>query len=124
MSDQKISRTASLLILNSQKILLLLRDDRKDLPGSNTWGLIGGFIEAGENEEEAARREAKEEAGIGLEKLCYVGTHEYANGRISTTYLTVINDEEAQKIKLGDEGQEIKFFSFGELAHLPLSGTI
>ena len=124
MSEQKTLRTASLIVLNDHKILLLLRDNREDLPSPNTWGLIGGFIEAGENEEEAARREAKEEAGINLGKLYHVGTHEYANGRISTTYLTIIGDEEAAKLKLGDEGQAVRFFSFEELDGTPLSGSV
>lgn len=83
MSDQKIFRTASLLILSNHKILLLLRDNKSNVPNPNTWCLIGGFINDKENEEDAARREAKEEAGANLDQLHRIGTHEYTDGRIS-----------------------------------------
>ncbi len=62
----------------------------------NIYGLIAGFIEPGENIEEAVHREVKEEVGIEIKNLCYFGsqawpfpdslmiafTAEYASGEI------------------------------------------
>ena len=39
------------------------------------WNYIAGFIKPGENAEETARREVREEVGLELERLEYAGTH-------------------------------------------------
>lgn len=56
------------------------RDDRLLLQHNSVWGNTGlysvsaGFVEAGENLEHACRREAKEEVGIELGELKYLGS--------------------------------------------------
>ncbi|MBI2797800.1 NUDIX domain-containing protein [Candidatus Saccharibacteria bacterium] len=121
---KKVVKTASVMILNNHKILLLLRDDRPDLVNPNTWCLIGGYVENKESEKAAAHREAKEETGLSLDRLDYIGTHEYTKGYTTATFLSVVSDLLAKEAKLGDEGQEIRFFSFDELSKVPLSGSI
>lgn len=54
---------ATILVFNlNREILLQLRSD------TNTWGLPGGGMEAGEKIEETATRELFEECGLTLEK--------------------------------------------------------
>ena len=54
---------ATILVFNlNREILLQLRSD------TNTWGLLGGGMEAGEKIEETATRELFEECGLTLEK--------------------------------------------------------
>lgn len=50
------------------RVLLIRR--RRD-PGRGLLGLPGGFVDPGETAERAARREAREEVGIGLRGLAY-----------------------------------------------------
>ena len=50
--------TATLIIMNQNKLLLGKRDRN---PAKGQWGLIGGFMELNENLEQAALRELYEE---------------------------------------------------------------
>ena len=56
--------TAAAVVMDEQGRVLLL--DHVFRPG-NGWGLPGGFIEEGEEPEDALRRELREEAGLELE---------------------------------------------------------
>lgn len=61
----------------SPAVILLVRKEGKALLAHNArfpagrFGLIAGFVEAGETVEETARREAREEAGIEIRDLRY-----------------------------------------------------
>jgi NAD+ diphosphatase len=62
----------------SPAVILLIRKGPRALLAHNarfkagSFGLIAGFVEAGETLEQAAEREAREEAGIGIRDLRYV----------------------------------------------------
>jgi NAD+ diphosphatase len=62
----------------SPAVILMIRKGKKALLAHNArfkggfFGLIAGFVEAGETLEEAAAREAREEAGIEIRNLRYV----------------------------------------------------
>lgn len=56
---------AGIILLNSNnEVLLLLRDNKFDIPYPNMWDIPGGKVENGEDPESAARREIFEELGI------------------------------------------------------------
>lgn len=65
LNDQ-FSVTAGAVIINAEGKLLLLKHVFR--PGSG-WGIPGGFIKAGEQPEEALRRELREEVGLELKTV-------------------------------------------------------
>lgn len=66
LSHPRFAVTAGALITDASGRVLLLK--HRFRPGAG-WGMPGGFIEAGEQPEEALRRELREEVGLEVEKL-------------------------------------------------------
>ena len=46
------------------------------------------------------------------------------DGSESHYYYSRVNDEDIKEMKLGNEGQEIKFFSLDEVVNLPLTKSL
>jgi len=71
------------IIIDNGKILLMKRSDQsRTYPGH--WGLVGGFLEFGETAEEGSVREAKEEIGVEVEVIKFIGRYyntEYKPGK-------------------------------------------
>ncbi|MEH1166509.1 NUDIX domain-containing protein [Micromonospora sp. CPCC 205539] len=70
-----------MVVSDNGHLLLIERADTGD------WGLPGGFMEPGESFEDAARREVREEVGIELDGLDFLGVfsgpqyfYRYPNG--------------------------------------------
>lgn len=56
---------AGIILLNrNNEVLLLLRDNKIDIPYPNMWDIPGGKVEEGESPEQALRREMMEEMSI------------------------------------------------------------
>lgn len=66
MSHPRFAVTAGAVITDARGRVLLLK--HRFRPGTG-WGMPGGFIETGEQPEEALRRELREEIGLEVEKL-------------------------------------------------------
>jgi 8-oxo-dGTP pyrophosphatase MutT (NUDIX family) len=112
---------ATILVFNlNREILLQLRSD------TNSWGLPGGGMEAGEKIEETAKRELFEECGLTLEesKLLTVlsGSEYYFVYPNGDELHTVIVLFEALKVSgelsiNDDESNELRYFN---LSFLPI----
>lgn len=63
-TNARFSATAGAVVIDEQGRLLLLKHVFRSGSG---WGIPGGFIHAGEQPEEAVRRELREEVGLELE---------------------------------------------------------
>lgn len=76
----------AIVIVREGKILI---GQRKGAHGAHTWSLPGGHVEFGESWEMCARRETKEETGLELEQIRFLGvTDDHAIGE-GKHYITI-----------------------------------
>ena len=101
---------AGIILLNSNnEVLLLLRDNKIDIPFPNMWDIPGGKVEDGESPEQAVRREMMEEMSIknlGQINLFKILTSENITDNIFWKILNLNLEEIDLK-----EGQRIEYFN-------------
>lgn len=115
----KLSPAVIALVTKGDKILL----QRNSHYRMANWSLVAGFVDPGENFEEAIRREIREEASLEVTDVRYVRSQtwpfpsnimvgfraEYASGELKPD---------------GDEVLASGWFGRGELPAIPLKGSI
>src|SRR5512142_1431216 len=76
---------AGVIVDEQGRMVVLVRGKE---PGKGRWDLPGGFVDAGETAEEALRREVREEIGLEVTALRYLGSwpnvYEYRGVRYRT----------------------------------------
>lgn len=95
----------------------MLRDNNVKTIHPNVWGIIGGGIELNESADEAIRRECKEEINVIPSRLYFIGKDN--NNRYR--YFAKLTPKEVSLVKLGNEGQQLKFYKIEELKKLSLT---
>lgn len=117
--ENQIYRGVAIIIENSEgEFLLHLRDENAPHM-KNQWCLLGGGIESGENEFQAAIREIEEEIGIKInsENLKFFKKIILADGKSESYIFHAILDLKTDQISIG-EGKEFRFFNKNELLQL------
>lgn len=101
---------ACLLFDRDGALLIYLRDDKPTIPFPNHWDLFGGHIEAGEEPEEALRRELEEELRVRPTAVKFWRAWEVTEGDVvpHTKYLYVAWVAEAARELTLYEGQELR----------------
>ncbi|MCJ7554846.1 MAG: NUDIX domain-containing protein [Ignavibacteriaceae bacterium] len=110
---------AGILLINSNnELLMLLRDNKPNIPFPNMWDIPGGHVEHGEIPEETVKREMIEEMDldVGEIKLFRV----YKNDNLFDHVFWKRIDLQPEKIDL-KEGQKIAYFSRDELSNMKLA---
>lgn len=116
-----LSAGATVVVLNDNKILLNLRSD------TNTWGIPGGGLELGENLEETAARELREETNLQAKSFTLLNVFsgkdfyfKYPNGDelYSVVVLYLANGVTGDLKITDDESFELKYFAKNELPAL------
>ncbi len=108
---KEIVRSITAMIFHNGELLMLLRDDKPEVVNPNVWGIIGGGIEDNETPLEAIKRETKEEISIVPSGLTYMGK----SSREKYRYFAHLTRDEKDQVKLGDEGQALRFFEIDKL---------
>ena len=78
LSQARFAVTAGAVVTDDRGRVLLLK--HRFRPGAG-WGVPGGFMEEGEQPDEAIRRELREEIGLEVEKLKLVTTRAFKKPR-------------------------------------------
>jgi 8-oxo-dGTP diphosphatase len=111
---------AGIILLNSSdEVLLLLRDNKIDIPFPDMWDIPGGKVEKGEDPEFAVRREIKEELGIydlGDIDLFKIITLEKITNYIFWKKIDLNPDEIGLM-----EGQRIEYFDINRIKETELA---
>ena len=111
---------AGIILLNrNNEVLLLLRDNKIDIPFPNMWDIPGGKVEEGESPEQALRREMLEEMSInnlGEIKLFKILTSENITDNVFWKRL----DLNPKEIDL-NEGQRIEYFNLKRIRKTKLA---
>lgn len=108
--------TATALVLYKNKLLLT---KRARAPYKGSWDLPGGFIDRGEDPQEAVVRELKEETGldITIKRILGIYPDEYTHGPDSFHTLCLIYIATARTASLGafDDVSESKWFAQNDM---------
>lgn len=107
-----IIAAASAIVTNSENQILLHR--RRD---NNSWSLLGGAMEYGENIERTVIREVKEESGLEVRVEKLIGIYsdpnhiiEYSNGEIRQQFSICFHCIlESGEISVSNESYEVRF---------------
>jgi len=120
MSEFK--KTSHAIILFEGKVLLELRDKNPKISDPDKWTFPGGQMWMGEDYMDTIKRELSEEISLIPQDINLLGmminTVTRSRHRM---YICNLTPEEAKNVKLGNEGQDLKFFTFDEMLKLPLA---
>jgi 8-oxo-dGTP diphosphatase len=104
--------TSIIFVNRRREVLLVLRDDRSDIPFPNYWDILGGHVEEGETPEECICREMKEEIGVVVRRPDLFRTYELPE-RLDYVFWQAA-DFDLSEIELC-EGQRLKWFAEAEI---------
>lgn len=119
----RISPCVLVAIVKQQQILLARSKRHK----AGFYSILAGFVESGETLEQAAVREVKEEVGIDITNLRYVGSQPWPFPHSLMTGF-IADYQAGEIICQPDEIEEADWFDFANLPEVPpaqtLSGTM
>ena len=116
------------LIVNDKNETILLKRTSKTRNGTGFWSKPGGGVEFGEKVEDAVIREIKEELGVDVEIVKFLGFTEgiLIDGKqhwISFNYLAKIISGEIKNME-PEKHEEIKWFKLDDLPEKVMINTI
>jgi mutator protein MutT len=110
VTQTRFTVTAGALIFNTDGKVLLLK--HRFRAGSG-WGIPGGFLEAGEQPDQAVRRELREEIGLEVEHVEIFTARSFKNPRQVEILFRCRADAEVKPLTM--EVERAEWFSIDEL---------
>ena len=116
------------LIINDRNETLLQKRTSKTRNGAGLWSKPGGGVEFNEKVEDALKREIKEEIGVDIEIIKFLGftegiLKEEKQHWISLNYLVKIIGGDVQNLE-PEKHEEVKWFSLNNLPENLAQNTI
>ncbi|MEN9327327.1 MAG: hypothetical protein RI947_135 [Candidatus Parcubacteria bacterium] len=120
--------TIASVILENEKgeILLMLRDNKPNLPFPHHWDIFGGHVEEGETPEQALVREVKEELNLDLKDYTFYRKYHCMHGDIHANVKYIYTAKlttPIEKLTLG-EGEEMRLFNREEIKTLKFANIM
>lgn len=110
---------ADIVLVNGrEEVLLVLRDNKPEIPYPNTWALLGGYLEPGEAPAEAIVRELREEIDLRLAPPPLWRTYRWPECTEHIFWARLELDP--ARVALA-EGQRLAWFRREQLAELPFA---
>lgn len=102
-----VFRGANLLLFLGDRLAVLQRDDKPDIPWPGYWDLPGGLREVGESPEACVLRETREELSIHLtgKDLSWSRVFQQAGHAPVWMFAAHVAQDRTRELALGDEGQ-------------------
>ncbi|MDK3017645.1 NUDIX hydrolase [Pseudodonghicola flavimaris] len=103
---------SKLALFLGSDLLVILRDDKPDIPWPGHWDLPGGGREGEESPLDCALRETREEIGLQLTpaEVSWSTSYLRPHGRV-WFFAAHLPARRAEEVRLGDEGQEWRLMS-------------
>ncbi|MEL6914929.1 MAG: NUDIX hydrolase [Pseudomonadota bacterium] len=111
---------AKVALFIGARLLVILRDEDRDIPWPGWWDFPGGGREGAETPEEVALRETREEVGLALDPGGFVWkrAHRTSDGLVTFFFVHHLPAARRADIVLGSEGQRWELWSAAAyLAH-------
>jgi len=122
LAGQMAFSGAKLALFLGAELLVILRDDRPDIPYPGHWDLPGGGREGQETPEACALRETREEVGLELRPSDLVWSRHYWRPRGLVWFFAAhLPKAASDTITFGSEGQGWRFMSPEEYCAHPLA---
>jgi 8-oxo-dGTP pyrophosphatase MutT (NUDIX family) len=110
----------ALILVDSERYLMQLRDRKPGIFYPDHWGLFGGAIDSNETAESALKRELDEELGLSVDESRYFTEFTFdfsfsGYGRVLRRYFEIAIDQSKLGGLVLGEGAEMRAFSPGEI---------
>ncbi|MEW9529243.1 NUDIX hydrolase [Microbispora sp. NPDC049125] len=116
----RLIRCVGAIVVDQDARILLVRRGRP--PGAGLWSLPGGRVEPGETDEQALRRELREETGLDVTAGPLAGTVQRPGpGGVTYDIHDYLAAFTAGPLVPGDDAADARWWPLADLVRLPLT---
>lgn len=123
LKQEKVMKAVDAVIIDNEGNILLIK--RRYPPFQDFYALPGGFIEHGEKEKDALKREVKEETNVSIKIIEKIGAYDSPGrdprGEVHSTAFLCKILKSSDNIRSGSESKEVRLIPVDNLPNLKLA---